>query len=134
MGTAEVPEWAATDVVAILYPDSLKTSRAKLWKNIPSEWKGITKVNTPGGMQSMVTLFEPGLYHLIARSKSPLAVPFQKWVLEEVLPSIRRTGSYRLPQSSGGDNRLESKATLGFEPLKDGEKNPAIFWASNPLT
>ena len=35
VGTAEVPEWAATDVVAILYPDSLKTSRAKLWKNIP---------------------------------------------------------------------------------------------------
>ncbi|WP_413038725.1 Bro-N domain-containing protein, partial [Roseofilum sp. SID3] len=63
-----------------------------MWKNIPSEWKGLHSVQTLGGMQSTVTLFEPGLYHLIARSKSPLAVPFQKWVLEEVLPSIRRTG------------------------------------------
>ncbi|MBP0040903.1 MAG: hypothetical protein J7545_02850 [Roseofilum sp. SBFL] len=51
----------ATDVVGILYPDSLKTSRAKLWKNIPSEWKGITKVNTLGGMQlaGVCWLFSP---------------------------------------------------------------------------
>jgi hypothetical protein len=34
------------------------------------------------------------LYHLITRSDSPRAIPFQKWVFENVLPSIRKTGKY----------------------------------------
>ncbi|MBP0011679.1 MAG: hypothetical protein J7525_00935, partial [Roseofilum sp. SID3] len=56
----------------------------------------------------MVTLFEPGLYHLIARSKSPLAVPFEKWVFEEVLPSIRKSGSYSVSQSSPVEEKRAS--------------------------
>ncbi|WP_318731148.1 Bro-N domain-containing protein [Roseofilum sp. Guam] len=82
-------------MVAVLYPGSDHKNRTAYAKSVRSEWKGLRSVQTPGGMQSMVTLFEPGLYHLITHSKSPLAIPFQKWVFEEVLPSIRRTGSYR---------------------------------------
>ncbi len=108
VGTPEVPEWVATDVVIILYPNADKRNRRNYLTNIPSEWKGLTKVMTPGGMQSMVTLFEPGLYHLIARSKSPLAVPFQKWVFEEVLPSIRKSGSYSVSQSSPVEEKRAS--------------------------
>lgn len=37
---------------------------------------------------------EPGLYRLIFRSNMPKADDFRRWVLHEVLPSIRRTGSY----------------------------------------
>lgn len=37
---------------------------------------------------------EPGLYELIFRSDKPIAAKFRKWVFEEVLPSIRKTGSY----------------------------------------
>ena len=62
----------AADIVAVLYPTYPKTSRAKVWANVPSEWKGMHKVHTHGTTQMMVTLFEPGLYHLITRSKSPL--------------------------------------------------------------
>ncbi|OJJ21943.1 hypothetical protein BI308_19870 [Roseofilum reptotaenium AO1-A] len=94
MGTPEAPEWVAADIVAVLYPTYAKTSRAKVWANVRSEWKGMHKVHTHGTTQMIVTLFEPGLYHLITRSKSPLAIPFQKWVFEEVLPSIRKSGSY----------------------------------------
>ncbi|WP_318722899.1 MULTISPECIES: Bro-N domain-containing protein, partial [unclassified Roseofilum] len=108
VGTPEVPEWVATDVVIILYPNADKRNRRNYLTNIPSEWKGLTKVMTPGGMQSMVTLFEPGLYHLIARSKSPLAVPFEKWVFEEVLPSIRKSGSYSVSQSSPVEEKRAS--------------------------
>ena len=39
-------------------------------------------------------LEEPAVYQLISRSKRPEAVEFQKWFYEEVLPSLRRTGSY----------------------------------------
>jgi hypothetical protein len=41
---------------------------------------------------------EPGLYRLISRSDKPEAVRFQDWVFEEVLPSIRKTGSYSVRQ------------------------------------
>ena len=40
---------------------------------------------------------EPGLYTLLLRSNLPKAKPFKKWVTSEVLPSIRKTGSYQQP-------------------------------------
>jgi hypothetical protein len=94
VGTSEVPEWVGADIVAILYPEVDSKNRATYLRGIPTEWKGLQKVQTLGGVQDMATVLEPGLYSLIARSNSPLAIPFQKWVFEEVLPSIRKTGSY----------------------------------------
>lgn len=42
---------------------------------------------------------ESGLYAVVLRSDKPQAKPFRKWVTSEVLPTLRRTGSYRLPQT-----------------------------------
>ncbi|MFM6183284.1 MAG: Bro-N domain-containing protein, partial [Dolichospermum sp.] len=44
--------------------------------------------------QSVTVLEEAGIYQLVFGSKLPSAKIFQKWVFEEVLPSIRKTGSY----------------------------------------
>jgi prophage antirepressor-like protein len=96
VGTAEVPEWVGADIVAVLYPEAARSSYGKYLDSVPEEWKGKKRILTPGGEQEFNTLFEPGFYALIARSNSPKAVPFQKWVYEEVLPSIRKTGSYSL--------------------------------------
>lgn len=98
VGTAETPEWVAVDVVTILNPDVELKNRATYLRSVPDEWKGLQKVQTPGGPQDMVTLYESGLYALIARSNSPIAVRFQKWVYEDVLPSIRKTGGYAVAQ------------------------------------
>lgn len=43
---------------------------------------------------------ESGLYHLIFKSRKPFAKKFRKWVTSEVLPSIRRTGTYTLPAAT----------------------------------
>lgn len=51
-------------------------------------------VNTPSGKQSMVSVNEPGLYSLIIRSRKPEAKAFKRWITHEVLPTIRKTGSY----------------------------------------
>lgn len=96
VGTIDVPEWVGADIVAVLYPEAARSSYGKYLDSVPDEWKGKKRILTPGGEQEFNTLFEPGFYALIARSNSPLAVPFQKWVYEEVLPSIRKTGSYSL--------------------------------------
>jgi len=63
---------------------------------------------------------ESGLYRLIAKSKMHFAEAFQDWVEEEVLPSIRKTGSYSAqtaaPAANGGNNwhdkRLEGKELM----------------------
>lgn len=45
---------------------------------------------------NMLFITESGLYSLILRSNKPNAKPFRKWVTSEVLPSIRKTGSYTM--------------------------------------
>lgn len=91
-GSAEHPEWVAADVGAVL---GLKphTVRRRL-SSMPNEWKGDHSMITPGGPQQVLTVTEPGLYELIFRSDKPAAQRFRIWMFEEVLPSIRRTGSY----------------------------------------
>ena len=56
-------------------------------------------MHTLGGEQDMLILTEQGLYFFLCRSDKPTARPFQKWLAGEVLPSIRRTGSYSLPMT-----------------------------------
>ena len=47
-----------------------------------------------GGVQRLTFITEAGVYKLIFRSKLPNAEKFSDWVCDEVLPSIRKTGSY----------------------------------------
>ena len=51
-------------------------------------------LETPGGIQQVRFITEPDLYRLITRSKLPEAEKFERWVFEEVLPSIRKHGMY----------------------------------------
>lgn len=62
--------------------------------HVPADWKGVKRINTPGGMQSVSTLTEQGLYFFLGRSDKPKALPFQRWMAGDVLPSIRKTGAY----------------------------------------
>lgn len=58
--------------------------------------EGCTKrsVLTNSGTQEMKFINEGNLYRLIVRSKLPAAKKFERWVFDEVLPEIRRTGVY----------------------------------------
>lgn len=49
---------------------------------------------TAGGTQHTTVVSEPGMWDVVLRSDAPNARPVQRWVTTEVLPSIRRTGSY----------------------------------------
>lgn len=55
------------------------------------------KVDTLGGTQEMSCVSEAGMYSLIMTSRKPEAREFKRWVNHEVLPSIRKTGSYGKP-------------------------------------
>ena len=58
--------------------------------------KGVVKCDTPtnGGVQSLGFISEGDVYRLIAHSKLPGAERFERWVFDEVLPSIRKNGAY----------------------------------------
>lgn len=53
-----------------------------------------TPLKTQGGKQKVRVIYEPDVYRLIFGSKLESAIVFQDWVFEEVLPQIRKTGSY----------------------------------------
>lgn len=74
------------------------TNMTQIFQAVPSEWKGSKRIATPGGEQQMLILSEHGLYFFVARSDKPAALPFQKWLAGEVLPALRRTGSYAIHQ------------------------------------
>lgn len=68
-------------------------------KRMDEDEVGQTEViDSMGRKQSTYIINESGLYNVILRSDKPEAKPFRKWVTSEVLPQIRKTGSYMLPK------------------------------------
>lgn len=53
-------------------------------------------IKTEGGSQNMLVISEGDLYRLVIRSRMPEARKFEAWVVDEVLPSIRKTGKYKV--------------------------------------
>ncbi len=63
--------------------------------------KGVVKrypLQTPGGAQQMRVLTESDVMRLIVSSKLPAAEAFERLVFEEILPTIRKTGTYTVPK------------------------------------
>lgn len=85
---------------ALEYPESSFRQLNNVFRNIPDEWKGHKPIMTPGGTQLLLCLSEQGLYFFLGRSDKPKAIPYQRWIAGEVVPSIRRTGSYSINQDS----------------------------------
>ena len=83
-------------------------------KAILDHCKGVTKRDTPtsSGVQSMSYINEGDLYRLIMKSKLPSAEKFESWVMDEVLPTIRKTGSYQKPMTLEEQLRIVAKGTL----------------------
>ena len=80
-------------------------------KAVRDHTKGGTFRSTPtaGGMQDMSFVPECDVYRLITHSKLPSAERFERWVFDEVLPTLRQTGSYVLqrPDSYMIDDPIE---------------------------
>lgn len=76
---------------------------------------------TEGGMQELIFIPEPDVYRLIFRSKLPSAVHFESWVVEIVLPTIRKHGAYITPQTLEQLMANPNTATKLFHELKQLE-------------
>ena len=85
------PWFVAADVLSTISLDR------KALQRLDDDEKGVNSIHTPGGIQEMTTVNEPGLYALVLGSRKAEAKRFKRWVTHEVLPAIRKTGSYAVP-------------------------------------
>lgn len=92
--TIEEEAWfVGKDVaVALGYENPQKAVRT----HVDREDRGVTEMDTPGGKQNICIINESGLYGLIFGSKLESAKRFKHWVTHEVLPAIRKTGTYSI--------------------------------------
>jgi len=97
------PIFCLADVGQALEIKNVTVSRFKL------NPKGVHEMYTltNGGTQKLTFISEENLYRIVFRSTKPEAINFQNWVFAEVLPSIRKTGSYSARQAAYEElNRL----------------------------
>lgn len=118
------PLFCLTDVATILDIGNANPSRFNLSDD------GIHKmysVDSKGRKNEITFINEPNLYRVIFRSNKKEAVKFQNWVFNEVLPSIRKTGSYEVapaypmvnivnpPMPNGGEMYKTFIATVNMQ-------------------
>lgn len=118
--------FAAIDVAKCLGYKDPKAAVRKVWDNNKTTLDvlgGKTPPTASSGVnQSLIVVNEPGLYQLIFGSKLEAAERFQKWVYEEVLPSIRKNGFYVKDTLTPNQvARLQQTATNYTALLKDNE-------------
>lgn len=104
----EEPCFVGKDVADIL---GYKRTADAIREHVDAEDKGVGKIQTPGGMQNVTLINESGLYSLIFSSKLESAKRFKRWVTSEVLPTLRKTGTYQVPSDPMQALKLMFKAT-----------------------
>jgi len=133
------PWFVAADVCRVL--DLGNTAQAV--SRLDDDEKGIITADTLGGAQKTTIIAESGLYALVLTSRKEAARRFRKWITAEVLPAIRRTGRYELPEMAeptpaparfGEDlNTRDWLALIRETRILHGVSAGRRMWALSPL-
>lgn len=100
------PWWVLKDVCTVLEIKNHKEVPDRLEPDEVGRFD-VPHPQNPAKPLEMVFINESGLYSVILRSDKPQAKPFRKWVTGEVLPAIRKTGSYSVMDSYQIDDPIE---------------------------
>lgn len=95
------PWFVAKDVCGVLGLTNPTVAVA----NLDEDEKGLSSAYTLGGEQSVLIISESGLYTIVLRSRAAVTLGsvahrFRKWVTGDVLPALRKTGSYETPRAA----------------------------------
>lgn len=121
------PYFVGKDVAEILG----YTNHGQALKNhVDEDDKGVSKCDTPGGKQDLVTINESGKYSLVLSSKLPQAKEFKRWVTSEVLPTIRKHGMFATDELL--DDPYFAIATL--QKLKEEREAKKLLEATNAVS
>lgn len=123
-GTWDAPMFCLSDVCRALGISQIPTVAARL----KDDEKGIVLTNTLGGKQNMVFVTEKAFYKVVLRSDKPNAEAFADWVAGEVLPAIRKTGSFSLTPKQQKRPWSERINQTWFDHMTEIEKHHPGCW------
>ena len=117
------PWFVGKDVAEIL---AYNEPHKAITRHVDEEDRTKHPILSNGGMQESWLINESGLYSLILSSKLPTAKEFKRWVTSEVLPSIRKTGTYTKPtaqnpeiaQTRAAAMMLNAKSRIATQMMK----------------
>ena len=97
--------FVASDVANILdYRNAPDMTRL-----LDDDEKLIRTISVSGQGRKTILINESGLYHSVIKSRKPEAKSFRKWITNEILPSLRKTGEYNLNNETRKAIREKSK-------------------------
>lgn len=117
------PWFVGKDVAVALGYGKGKSLNNAVATHVDDEDKGVTEMMTPGGKQNLIIINESGLYSLILSSKLPSAKKFKRWITAEVLPAIRKTGSYSMAMTDEEKIQLIAKGNIKLNERIDKVEN-----------
>lgn len=109
------PWFVASDVAQILG----YSATGAMTRSLDEDEKGVQDLHTPGGDQALATISEAGLFSAIMRSQLAEAKAFKRWVTHDVLPAIRKTGSYSVQPELTREQRLAFAMLDSAEIIKE---------------
>ena len=113
LGDKENPLFCLKDVCEILEHTNSTMLKDSIIKEFGDDLNQIYPiVDNLGRTQKATFITEPQLYFVLMRSDKPKAKPFRQWVVNEVLPTIRKTGSYSIQKPVSQFTELSEKDKL----------------------
>lgn len=129
------PWFVGKDVAQIL---GYSNPRDALSKHVDDEDKNSVAIRDGNkGNPNQTVINESGVYALVFGSKLPSAKRFKHWVTSEVLPQIRKTGSYASPQLTGEEliakALIEANSVLARQSKQLEEQKPKVLFADSVI-
>ncbi|WP_458681915.1 BRO family protein [Prescottella equi] len=134
-GTPDDPTFALVDACKILgLSNPTMAARALDVADLST-----TEVSSGGQRRQINVVTEAGLYELIFQSRKPEAKKFRRWITSEVLPSIRRTGSYNAAPALSGPELMaaalvEANKTLALTEARVAQLEPKAAYVEEFVT
>ncbi len=129
------PWFVAADVGLLLE----YSATSALTRRLDSEDKGVRDLHTLGGAQNMTVISEAGFYAAILGSQSGKAKAVKRWLTHEVLPALRKTGTYSTAPALTDDELIHQALSISATRVaalteRVAELEPKAELAENYLT
>lgn len=109
--------FVAKDVCKVL---EIKNSSDAI-SDFDADQKGVAAIDTLGGPQMLNVINKSGAYTLALKSRKPEAKKFQRWITDEVVPSIEKTGSYGIKAINFSEVDMSASSDVALMLIQAGE-------------
>ena len=115
------PWFVLADLCKVLEIVNVGNAAARL----DDELKGVHSADTLGGRQDVTVVSEPGMYEVVLLSRKPEAKAFKRWITSEVLPTIRKTGSFGVAPALSEQEIVHQALQITVRQVKELEAKVA---------